>query len=95
MRVAIISMMVFFFAFAVSTVVLHGKGYTRFLDTDIRQFGYFFLSLSWFLSGFLNLIAFKNGKNKAFNLGMMIMFFSTGLLNIGIGIIKFIEAFTN
>lgn len=92
-RVFVIITMVFFFVCSTATVVMHGRGYPNVYGADIRQFGFFFLSLSWFLAGFLNLIAFLNGKNKGFNLGMMIMFFSTGLMNIAIGVIKYIVIF--
>ena len=92
-RKIIICLVVFFFISSVTTVLLHDRGYNNYLGIDIRQFGFFFFALSWFFSGFLNLIAYLRGKNKGFNLSMMIMFFSTGLLILAIGLLKVLEHF--
>lgn len=88
-----ISLVMFFFICSAATIVLHDRGYTNYFGIDIRQFGFFFFALSWFCSGFLNLIAYLRGKNKSFNLSMMIMFFLTGLLNLAIGLLKVLEHF--
>lgn len=92
-RTIIITLVAFFFICSAATIILHDRGCTNYLGIDIRQFGFFFFALSWLFSGFLNLIAYLRGKNKGFNLSMMLMFFSTGLLNLGIGLLKVLMHF--
>jgi len=69
-RIIIISIVVLFFSCSVLTVIMHDKGYTTLFGINILEFGYFFLILTFFVSGFLNLIAYLNGKNKGFNVSI-------------------------
>lgn len=92
-RTIIISMVVLFFSCSVLTVIMHDQGFTTLFSINVLEFGYFFLSLTFFVSGFLNLIAYLNGKNKGFNLSMMIMLFATGIMNLAIGLLKVLEHF--
>lgn len=89
-RIGLIVFIVFLFLCSVITVILYDKRHFIF-GSDIRLFGYLFLSGSLFFSGFLYLIAYFNKKNMWFNLMMVIILCSTGIMNIAISMWQIIS----
>jgi hypothetical protein len=82
-----------FFSFAILFLVLYRFGVTTILGSDCRLFGYLCLSIAIFSGGFLNLIAFRKGIKKGFNIGMMVILFVGGAFGIFIEILDIIENF--